>query len=79
MHRPNLNPFFWFQLAVADRVFIAMFQGGTRLAVRCGAVATLFSLGIATANVVRNYIQPLDHAGIGFTVGALYRTMGGPR
>ena len=46
---------------------------------RSALVSGLFCVSVTTSNVVRNYVQPLDHAAIGFGVGALYRTLMGPR
>jgi hypothetical protein len=62
-----------FQLAVWDRVLLAMMRGGFSIGWRCFVVSGIFSVGVTSANVIRNYVQPVDHALIGFGVGAFYR------
>lgn len=67
------------QMAVFERTQLAMFKGGGRLGIRAFIMTSMFMIGINTANVVRNDINPLDHAGVGFITGAIYRVLGGPR
>ena len=32
-----------------------------------------------TAHAIRNYVNPLDHVACGFTLGGMYRFIGGPK
>ena len=56
-----------------------MFRGGASIGWRCAVITGMYSLGSCTCDVVRNHIQPLDHAAVGFGAAALYKTLGGPK
>jgi hypothetical protein len=45
------------QLAVWDRVLLSMIRGGFSIGWRCGLVSGIFSLGVTTSTVLRNYVQ----------------------
>ena len=49
------------------------FNRGLIVGAKLGAVVFIYTLSTQTMNTVRNYVNPLDHAACGFTLGCLYR------
>ena len=42
-------------------------------------IAICLTLTFQTAHTIRNSINPVDHMAAGFILGAVFRTMGGPK
>ena len=49
------------------------FNRGLVVGAKLGAAVFIYTLSTQTMNTVRNYVNPLDHAACGFTLGCIYR------
>ena len=49
------------------------FNRGLVVGAKIGTAVFIYTLSTQTMNTVRNYVNPLDHAACGFTLGCLYR------
>lgn len=67
------------QAILQEQVTYHMLKGGLRKGLKTGIVVTSYVALCQTAHAIRNYVNPLDHIACGFTLGGMYRFMGGPK
>lgn len=67
------------QKSLQDRVVIGMFKGAYRFGWRICLLTSAFTCISTSLTVVRNCVNPLDHAVSGAAIGGMYRLWGGPR
>jgi len=67
------------QAIVQEQVTYHMLRGGLRRGLKTGIMVTSYVALCQSAHAIRNYVNPLDHIACGFTLGGMYRLMGGPK
>ncbi len=67
------------QAALRNKMTLDSIKAGVRLGFKFCIVVSMYSACTQSCNVARNYINPLDHAAVGFILGAMYRAKAGPK
>jgi len=67
------------QKALREKYMIVSMKGFARWGFKMGALTGIYMCIAQSLTAIRNYVNPLDHAAAGVTMGAIYRFNMGPK